>query len=272
MLIMNVLVFKIETIPDIEAGQKIFNLEGLDDKSTAKAMFHMHQQKTGSTFLPLYLQKIIALSVVYRGMGEDMDHEVSVRSLGDKQSTEVDLLNAFFKEIEERTPALVSWNGSEFDLPIMRYRTLKHAISMPNDWEKSDQNTSQQYADVSSSHTALKNALASYNHNANAPLNDMAIMLGFPGKMGMDGSQVWDAYQAGKLTEIRNYCETDVLNTYLIYLRYQLMRGELTHEELEQEYTLLRDVLDSRTQLESESQNNTRNNEQTHLGAFSKVW
>ncbi len=77
----------------------------------------------------------------------------------------------------------------------------------------------------------------------------------------MDGSQVWDEYQAGNLKGIRDYCETDVLNTYLIYLRYQLMRGDLSHEELESEFTLLRDTLESHSDAG-----------QTHLGAFLKAW
>jgi predicted PolB exonuclease-like 3'-5' exonuclease len=262
---MNVLVFDIETIPDIEGGQKIYDLEGLDDKSTAKAMFHIRQQKTGSEFLPLHLQKIIAISVVYRGMGDDMGHEVSVSSLGDENSSEADLLTAFYAEIEKRTPTLVSWNGSGFDLPVIHYRTLKNSISAPSYWEKGNNNSDFRHDNYLSRyherHTDLKDVLASYNHNAKVPLNDMALLLGFPGKMGFDGSQVWDEFQAGNIKGIRDYCETDVLNTYLIYLRYQLMRGELTHEKLEQEYTLLRDALN----LQSEAG-------QTHLGAFSKAW
>ena len=101
---MNVLVFDIETIPDIDGGQKIYDLQGLDDSSTAKAMFHLRQQKTGRDFLPLHLQKIAAISVVYRGMADNMGQEVSVRSLGDGNSTEADLLKLFFEEIDQRTP------------------------------------------------------------------------------------------------------------------------------------------------------------------------
>jgi len=100
--------------------------------------------------------------------------------------------------------------------------------------------------------------LASYNRSATAPLDQIASMLGYPGKMGMDGSQVWEQYQSGNLNGIRNYCETDVLNTYLVYLRYQLMRGELNQEELKQEYDLLRDLLD--------------NSGKEHLRQFSKSW
>ena len=37
---MNVLVFDIETIPDVELGRRSFGLEGLADAQVAKAMFN----------------------------------------------------------------------------------------------------------------------------------------------------------------------------------------------------------------------------------------
>jgi predicted PolB exonuclease-like 3'-5' exonuclease len=73
--------------------------------------------------------------------------------------------------------------------------------------------------------------LAFYQGKANAPLDALAKLCGFPGKMGMDGSQVWPAYQAGQLAQIRAYCETDVVNTYLMYCRYQLFRGAFNADE-----------------------------------------
>lgn len=263
---MNVLVFDIETIPDIEGGQRVFDLEGLDDSSTSKALHHMHKQKTGADMLPLYLQKIVAISVVYRGMGDDMGHQVSVESLGAVDSSEADLLKHFFDKIEQRTPTLVSWNGSGFDLPVIHYRTLKNGVSAPGYWEKGNNNSSFQYDNYLSRyherHTDLMDVLASYNHKANAPLDGIASLLGFPGKMGMDGSQVWDEYQSGNISGIRQYCETDVLNTYLVYLRYQFMRGELNADELEKEFSLLRDELDRSGAEQGKS----------HLQQFSKAW
>jgi len=259
---MNVLVFDIETIPDIQSGRKIFDLEGLDDSGTVKAMKHLRQQKAGTDFMPLHLHQIVAISVVYRGMSDTMGHEVSVQSLGELGSSEAELLELFIDKIQSRTPTLVSWNGSGFDLPVIHYRMLKNSISAPSYWEKGDNNSAFRYDNYISRyherHTDLMDVLASYNRNATAPLDQIASMLGYPGKMGMDGSQVWEQYQSGNLNGIRNYCETDVLNTYLVYLRYQLMRGELNQEELQQEYDLLRDLLD--------------NSGKEHLRQFSKSW
>ena len=51
----------------------------------------------------------------------------------------------------------------------------------------------------------------------------------------------------GELDEISNYCETDVVNTYLVYLRFQLMRGMLSADQYKQEMALLRATLEKST-------------------------
>src|SRR5690606_28573625 len=92
-------------------------------------------------------------------------------------------------------------------------------------------------------HLDLMDVLAGYSGRANAPLDKIASLLGFPGKMGMSGDKVWSYYQAGKISDIRNYCETDVLNTYLVYLRFQQLRGKLFAEQLSAEYNLIHNSL-----------------------------
>ena len=94
-------------------------------------------------------------------------------------------------------------------------------------------------------HLDLMDVLAMFNARANAPLDDIAQLCGFPGKLGMDGSKVWDAFKAGEIEAIRNYCETDVANTHLVFLRFQLMRGHLNHASYEAEIKLVRETLAS---------------------------
>ncbi len=79
-----------------------------------------------------------------------------------------------------------------------------------------------------------------YQPRASAGLDAMARLCGFPGKLGIDGSQVHAAFAAGKLDEIRRYCETDAMNTYLLYLRFQLLRGTLSAGEYAAEVSLAR--------------------------------
>jgi predicted PolB exonuclease-like 3'-5' exonuclease len=85
--------------------------------------------------------------------------------------------------------------------------------------------------------------LAAYQPRASAPLDEIASLCGFPGKMGMDGSKVWDSYARGDLKSIRDYCETDVLNTFLVYLNYQRNRGQLDQQQYLAECRLVREVL-----------------------------
>jgi predicted PolB exonuclease-like 3'-5' exonuclease len=90
--------------------------------------------------------------------------------------------------------------------------------------------------------------LALYQGRAVAPLDEIAQLLGLPGKLGMDGSQVWDAYQAGRLADIRNYCETDVVNTYLVFLRFQAMRGAVTPDQYQSQCEIVRATLARNTE------------------------
>ena len=256
---MNILVFDVETIPDIDSGKKIFNLEDLSDKNAAELMFsHRYQKSNGRTeFLQHYLHKIVTISVVLK-----TGDKLSVWSLGDKNSTETELLERFFEGIERYTPVIVSWNGSGFDLPVIHYRSLIHGVVAQRYWENGDDDQSFRWNNYlsrfHSRHTDLMDVLSGYITTARAPLNEIATILGFPGKMGMSGEKVWDCYLDGDIESIRNYCETDVLNTYLIYLKYQLMRGRLTNDLYITECQKVCDMLENENKI--------------HLKEFLKAW
>jgi predicted PolB exonuclease-like 3'-5' exonuclease len=239
---MNVLVFDIETVPDVDLGRRLFGLEGLSDKRVADVMFQKQRQESGSDFLRHHMHRVVAIATVLRS-GE----RVKVWSLGEEDSSEQELVQRFFDGLDRYTPTLVSWNGSGFDLPVLHYRALLHGVGAPRYWETGDDDTSFRWNNYLSRfhyrHTDLMDVLAGYQPRAVASLDQVATMLGLPGKMGMSGAKVWESFQAGDLAGIRNYCETDVLNTYLVYLRYELMRGRLTSRAYEQELRLVRDTL-----------------------------
>jgi len=96
-----------------------------------------------------------------------------------------------------------------------------------------------------SRHTDLMDMLALFSGRAAVPMDQLARLCGFPGKLGMDGSGVWAAWRDGRLAEIRDYCETDVANTWLLYCRFQLMRGALTEAQYDAELALTRDALEA---------------------------
>ena len=240
---MNVFVFDIETVPDVAGGRRLYGLDGLSDKEVGQAMFNRRRQETGdSDFLRLHLHRVVAISVALRSRDT-----FKVWSLGDLNSDEAELIKRFFDGIDKFTPTLVSWNGGGFDLPVLHYRALLHGIAAPRYWETGTEDQSFRWNNYISRyherHTDLMDVLAAYQPRANAPLDEIAVLLGLPGKLGMSGAKVWDGYLDGNLEGIRNYCETDVLNTYLVYLRFQMIRGKLTPEAYANECRLVRDTL-----------------------------
>jgi predicted PolB exonuclease-like 3'-5' exonuclease len=239
---MNCLVFDIETVPDVELGRRLYGLHGLPDAAVAKAMFAIRRAASGNDFLPHIQHRVIAISCALR-----TGDQLKVWSLGDLQSSETDLLRRFFDGIEKFLPDLVSWNGGGFDLPVLHYRSLKAGIAAATYWETGDGDTDFRYNNYLSRfhwrHIDLMDVLAGFQQRARASLADTAALLGFPGKLGFSGDQVWDAYLNGQLQAVRRYCETDVLNTYLIYLRFQLLRGQLDAAGLESEMERVRALL-----------------------------
>src|SRR4051812_24237293 len=205
--------------------------------------FQLRRQAVGHDFLPLHLQRVIAISCALSD-GETF----RVWSLGEAEEGEREIIQRFFDGIEKYTPQLVSWNGSGFDLPVLHYRGLIHGVRAPRYWDTGDEDREFRYNNYISRyhmrHCDVMDLLSLYQGRAVAPLDEIAQLLGLPGKLGMDGSQVWDAYQAGRLPEIRNYCETDVVNTYLVFLRFQAMRGTLTHDQCRAQYDLVRATLE----------------------------
>jgi len=238
-----VLAFDIETAPDCVGLRRLFDLDpSLSDKDVAEIAFQRRRTAANHDFLQLHQHRVIAIACALR----DGDG-VRVWSLGSPEDGEAELIRRFFDGIEKYTPQLVSWNGGGFDLPVLHYRSLIHGISAPRYWDQGEDERDFKWNNYISRyharHLDLMDLLALYQPRNNVPLDEMAKLVGFPGKLGMDGSQVWGAYQAGKLREIRSYCETDAANTFLMYLRFQLLRGVFDAQQYQREIELLRGTL-----------------------------
>ena len=236
--------FDIETVPDVELGRALYDLEGLPDEEVGTAMMFKRQQQTGSEFLPLHQHRVVAISVALR-----TGTSFRVWTLGDEDADEAEIIRRFYDGIDKYTPDLVSWNGGGFDLPVLHYRALKNGVQAPRYWESGDHDRDFRWNNYLSRyhwrHIDLMDVLANFNNRAFAKLDEISLLLGFPGKLGMSGEKVWDKFQEGAIAEIRNYCETDVLNTWLVYLRFEFMRGNLDQAELQREFALVRSTLES---------------------------
>ncbi len=238
-----ILVFDIETVPDIAGIRRVHDVPaGLGDADVHAWFAQQRRATTGSDFAPHYLQKVVAVSCVLRDA-----QRFQVWSLGEPDDGEPELIRRFFEGIDRFTPQLVSWNGGGFDMPVLHHRALLHGVAAPRYWDWGDDDRDFRYNNYlnryHTRHLDLMDVLAQYQPRAYAGLDAVARLCGFPGKLGMDGSEVHGAVQSGRLAEVRAYCECDVLNTYLVYQRFRLMRGELTAGQYAAEISFVRERL-----------------------------
>jgi 3'-5' exonuclease len=237
-----VLVFDIETIPDVPGLRRINDLPAeLSDAEVAELAFQQRRAKSGNDFLPLHLQRVVAISCVLRTL-----EGFKVWSLAEPDLDEGAIIQRFFDGIEKFTPA---------DRLLERRRLRPASAALPRPAARRvgaallghGRGRLRRLArfQVEQLHQSLPHppprpdgSAGAVQARANAPLDDLAKLFGFPGKLGMDGSKVWEAWQAGQAADIRDYCETDVVNTWLVYNRFRRMRGELSagEEQAEQEF------------------------------------
>jgi predicted PolB exonuclease-like 3'-5' exonuclease len=243
-----VLVFDIESIPDVEGLRALRGGAPEQTDEQVYAAWAVERKEKGlSDFLPLYLQRVLVISCVFRNA-----EGLRIHSFVDRdQQSEGKIIQTFFNTLEKHIPQLVSWNGGGFDLPVLHYRGLKHGVVADTYWNMGEEGGQESrefkwnnyISRYHMRHLDLMDLLAMYQPKNNAPLDAMAKICGFPGKLGMDGSAVYPAFLRGELEDIRRYCETDVMNTYLMYCRFQKMRGGLLEKEYEQEMTMVKDTL-----------------------------
>lgn len=235
------LAFDVETVPDLAGIRRIHDISaGIDDAGVRDWFAQRRRAATGNDFAPLHLQRVVAIACALRDPAG-----LRIWSLGEATDGEDALIRRFFDGIDRYTPQLVSWNGGGFDLPVLQQRALVHGISATRYWEWGDDDREFRFNNYLSRyhtrHLDLMDVLASYQPRANAGLDAMARLCGFPGKVGMDGGEVAAAVEAGRIAEVRAYCECDVANTWLLYQRFRLMRGELDAKSYAAEIALVRE-------------------------------
>ncbi|MGH8668800.1 MAG: 3'-5' exonuclease [Burkholderiales bacterium] len=241
-----ILVFDIETVPDCAGIRKIHELPAeLPDAEVAEVAFQKRRVQTGGNdFLPVHLHRVVVISCVLRN-----DDGIRIFSLGEPEVQEAGAIQRFFDGINKYLPQIVSWNGRGFDLPVLANRALIHGVTAACFWDTGADNKDFKWSNYINRfhdrHVDLMDVLSLYGGRG-SPLDELARLAGFPGKLGVGGGAVWESYRAGRLEAIRNYCEADTVNTYLLYLRFQMMRCAYTPERYASECQLLRATLEKR--------------------------
>jgi predicted PolB exonuclease-like 3'-5' exonuclease len=269
----NLFVFDIETVPDLDAGRRFLEMREADDAEVGEALTAYHLEATDgrNAFLRQPFWRVVAISyaqvTVERAEGDQAALPGQVRyaltriaSGGEVKSSEKELVEGFFSYIEQAQPRLVSYNGRTFDLPVLKYRAMLHGLTAPRFFDTSNkwENYTQRYADAW--HADLLETLSDYGASARVRLDEVCRVLGLPGKLGPTGEDVAGLHAEGRVQEIRDYCETDVVNTYLLFLRWELLRGTISPRAHEAS------VVELAHYLESERA------ERPHLGRFLDAW
>lgn len=262
----NLFVFDIETVPDTDAVPNLtgFTEPSVDARRAEIERYHLDITDGKNPFPRQPFHKVVAISfleaeIVREGAGEAYLLR-ELRSGGEASYDEKRLLQGFFQYFERLKPRLVSFNGRTFDLPVLKYRAMVHGIQAPWLHQGGDKWNSYSARYALDWHCDLLDALRDFGASAAVKLNEVCSVLGLPGKFGVDGAQVAPMFDAGQVQEIRDYCETDVLNTYLVYLRWQHHRGILSTEAHD------RAVADVVSLIEHERE------ARPHLGDFMTAW
>jgi 3'-5' exonuclease len=210
-----IMVFDLETRLDISAVARAYQLEE-GDHAWARSVI-------GDRFPPPIFHEIICIGVL---RAVQNDGAWKVEALGAPHiggRNEKNLLADFVTSIERHRPKLISYNGSSFDLPVLRYRAGMHSVFASG---LSQLPYFHRYGDAS---VDLCDLLASYDGRGKVSLDMLCRTWGIPGKPDtIDGSQVSDFAEAGRFNEIAQYCEHDVVATYKVWLRHELFAGRLT--------------------------------------------
>ena len=220
---MSVLYLDIATIPDFELGARLYDLHDLSQEDVARVMFTKSREKTiNPGVLDHHILQIAAISVLIQdGKG------LKSWSTGVPGSSEASLLETLQQLTAEHKPSIVTWNGNRSIFPILNYRYLSHGLRAP----------------LFTNYIDLATELSGTTAQDSVSLNEVAVLCGFPGNMVMTSEDVLNAYLAGNNKLIQNKLELNIMNTWLLYQRWQLLCGNIDHSSHEVEYQQLKEAL-----------------------------
>lgn len=229
----SLVVFDIETVPDTDLCSSLIgedvSSETEEKKRQLMAQYHLDITDGANDFLRQPFHKIVTLSIIFANIATTPEnHEefsgIQILSLSKPSLTEKEIVSRFFSSIEKNSSRLVSFNGRIFDVPVLKYRAMINGIQSGYFYE----NDKYSYRYSHEWHCDLIELFSDFGASAKVKLSELCATFKLPGKMGVDGSQVSQLYDNGKYNEIRDYCEIDALNTYLLYIRALHHRGRIT--------------------------------------------
>ncbi len=237
-------VFDCETVPDAKLIRETMHLSGDDIEVSAIALSEQ-EESTGSSFLPLPYHKIVAISAV---IADDFGVFKKVSSI--EGESEEEMLKNFLSFLDKHNPRLISFNGRTFDIPMMMIRAMKYNLTCnayfevenrelnKNKWD----NYRSRYSDRF--HLDLMDVISEFGATRGLKLDVLCSLIGAPGKYDVSGDMVFELFYEGEIEKIKEYCESDVLNTYWLFLKYELLRGNILLEDFKNNLAIMKDKLE----------------------------
>lgn len=239
-------IFDCETIPDFEALRAVFGYEGSDEE-VANLAYKAQKEKTGSEFLPVNFHKIVNISSVIT------DHKAQfIRVSSINGEDEKEILEKFTNFINKNIPRLVSFNGRGFDLPLIAIRSMKYNLPFGMYFKVEDKNLNigkwNNYRDRYSGafHLDLLDSFQEFGSIRGISLDGLCKTYGLPGKYDTHGDQVLELFLNGEISKISEYCESDALNTYLLYLKYEIIRENLNYDDYFINLNLMKEFINNK--------------------------
>ena len=225
-------VFDCESIPDVELLREVYDYKG-SDIDVCEIAFKTQESINGSSFLPLPFHKIISLSAVI------CDENCNFIKVGNYKEglSEQEIISDFLHYFNKHNPKLVSFNGRNFDIPLIMLRAMKYNLNASayfeiqnpkynkSKWENYRSRYSENF------HIDLLDCLGSFGAVRAMRLDIVCKMANIPGKFDTSGDDVFRLYYENKIQQINDYCQSDVLNTYWLFLKYLLLQDKINIED-----------------------------------------
>jgi 3'-5' exonuclease len=214
-----VIVWDLETVPDLPAAARMLDMSNAAEADVRQAL--------GEGFPKHPLHKIVCIGALVASRQPEGWRMEALGAPHVGERPEAELIKAFAERVGQLRPQMITWNGHSFDLPVLRYRAMVNRVSAEG------LQVRQYFHRYTEDALDLCDVLGSYVPGVKVKLDEVTKILGLPGKPeGIDGSRVEEMVSAGQIEEVARYCESDVLNTYRVWLVYELFRGAITAEQL----------------------------------------
>jgi 3'-5' exonuclease len=229
----SIIVWDLETIPDLSAAARMLDMSNAAEADVRQAL--------GEGFPKHPLHKIVCIGALVASRQPEGWRVDALGAPHVAERSEAELISAFAEKVGQLRPQLVTWNGHSFDLPVLRYRAMVNRVSAEG------LQVRQYFHRYTEDALDLCDVLGSYVPGGKVKLDEVSKILGLTGKPeGIDGSRVEEMVRAGQIEEVARYCENDVLNTYRIWLVYELFRSSITGEQLDWSEAQIREFVASR--------------------------